>query len=124
MEKIRPSDFTILGTYTVGHLARDMVYDGTSIWVCNGNDNTVSRLRAADVALLGTYPTGAEPRAIAYDGIKIWVANSAQNTLTVIAPSNATPSQGITGVTPVVVTQRVVGTTPGVGAALNVLLDN
>jgi DNA-binding beta-propeller fold protein YncE len=130
VEKIRPSDFTVLGTYTVGHLARDMVYDGTSIWVCNSNDDTVSRLRAANVALLGTYPTGTAPRGIAYDGFKIWVANSGQNALTVIAPQTITasgnggPAHGITGVTPVVVTQRVVGTAPGVGPALNVLLDN
>jgi DNA-binding beta-propeller fold protein YncE len=122
--KMRPADGAILGTYTVGHLARDMVFDGTSIWVCNSNDNTVSRLRAADVALLGTYPTGAQPRGITYDGVKIWVANSAQNTLTVIAPQNAGPSQGISGVTPVVFTQQAVGTAPGVGPALNVLLDN
>jgi hypothetical protein len=129
VERIRPSDSTILGNYTVGRLARDMVYDGTSIWVCNSNDNTVSRLRAADVALLGTYPTGIGPRGIAYDGFKIWVANSGQNALTVIAPQttasgNGGPSHGISGVTPVVVTQRVVGTAPGVGAALNVVLDN
>jgi DNA-binding beta-propeller fold protein YncE len=122
VSKIRVSDFTIVGTYTVGHVSRDMVYDGTSIWVCNMNDNTVSRLRAADVALLGTYPTGASPRAIAYDGIKIWVANASQNTLTVIAPQTAT--QAITGVTPVVVTQPAVGTTPGLAGARNVLLGN
>jgi DNA-binding beta-propeller fold protein YncE len=125
VSKIRPADGTILGTYTVGHLARDLVYDGTSIWVCNANDNTVSRLRAADVALLGTYPTGIEPRAIAFDGSKIWVADSGQNTLTIIAPqAGAGSSQGISGVTPAVVTQQAVGTVPGVGAALNVLLDN
>jgi DNA-binding beta-propeller fold protein YncE len=122
VSKIRVSDFTIVGTYTVGHVSRDMVYDGTSIWVCNMNDNTVSRLRAADVALLGTYPTGASPRAIAYDGIKIWVANASQNTLTVIAPQTAT--QAITGVTPVVVTQPAVGATPGLAGARNVLLGN
>jgi DNA-binding beta-propeller fold protein YncE len=128
VSKVRPSDFTVLGTYTVGHLARDMVYDGSSIWVCNGNDNTVSRLRAADVALLGTYPTGTEPRAIAYDGSKIWVANSGQNTLTIIAPigasGNGGAAGGITGVTPVVFTQQAVGTVPGLGPALNVVLDN
>jgi DNA-binding beta-propeller fold protein YncE len=123
--KIRASDFTVLGTYTVGHVARDMVYDGTSIWVCNMNDNTVSRLRAADVALLGTFQTGTAPRAITYDGVKIWVANAGANTLTVIAPQTPQGISGaITGVTPVVVTQRVVGTAPGVGPARNALLDN
>jgi len=84
--KIRAADGTILGTYTVGNHVRGLVYDGTSIWVCNANDNTVSRLRASKVALLGTFATGKGPRAVAFDGSKIWIANSGENSLTVIAP--------------------------------------
>jgi len=86
LSKIRAADGANLGTFAVGNHVRGLVYDGTSIWTCNSNDNTVSRLRAADVALLGTYSTGIAPRGIAFDGTNIWIANSGENTLTVISP--------------------------------------
>ncbi len=87
LTKIRAADGATLGTYTVGSVVRGLLFDGTSIWVCNSGDNTVSRLRSADVALLETYATGKAPRAVAFDGAKIWIANSGDNTLTIIAPA-------------------------------------
>jgi len=85
LTKIRAADGTNLGTFTVGHHVRGLAYDGTSIWACNGNDNTVSCVRASDVALLATYPTGKAPSAVAFDGANIWVANAGENSLTIIA---------------------------------------
>ncbi|MHB8721409.1 MAG: Vgb family protein [Steroidobacteraceae bacterium] len=133
LTKIRAADGANLGTFTVGDHVRGLVYDGTSIWACNGNDNTISRLRATGVALLGTYPTGKAPRAAAYDGTKIWVANSGENTLTVFAPQGVVsaaiqtgtrPSGGFDGIAPTVVTYRAVVTGKTVGLMLGLLIGD
>jgi DNA-binding beta-propeller fold protein YncE len=126
LTKIRASDGANLGSFTIGNHVRGLVYDGTSIWACNANDNTVSRLRASNVALLGTYRTGSAPRAVAYDGTKIWVANSGENTLTVIAPldPNAANSGGnaIPGARAVAVTSRALVPVKDVDWMMSILL--
>jgi hypothetical protein len=71
---------------------RGLLYEGGSIWACNGQTNTVTRVRASDGVILGTYPTGAGPRGIVYDGTNIWVANSGANTLTYFNPAMVIPS--------------------------------
>jgi DNA-binding beta-propeller fold protein YncE len=135
LSKIRAADGVNLGTFAVGNHVRGLVYDGASIWACNGNDNTVSRIRTGGVALLGTYPTGKSPRVVAFDGTNIWVANSGENTLTVIAPPAADGSPGqlvaadpptrALGIgSPKVVTARSVVPGTIVGPLLNVLLDD
>jgi len=48
--KVRPSDGAVLGTFSVGNSAATtavgnvIVFDGASIWVTNGVDNTITRL--------------------------------------------------------------------------------
>ncbi len=120
--KIRAADGAVLGTYaTAGTTVRGLLYDGTSIWVCNSGTNTVSRVRADNVALLGTYATGPNPRSVAFDGTKIWIANSGGNTLTVIAPHSASsPFPGL-GLTPKVVSQPAVVPAKSVSSVLNLL---
>jgi DNA-binding beta-propeller fold protein YncE len=131
LTKIRVADGRNMGTFTIGNHVRGLVFDGISVWACNGNDNTVSRVRVSDVALMGTYPTGQLPRAVAFDGGKIWVANSGENTLTVFVPPAVSAQQEmaqsaamITGYTPAVVQYRAIATLPQPAAWMPVLLDN
>lgn len=132
LTKIRVADGRSMGTFTIGHHVRGLAYDGTSIWACNGNDNTVSRVRVSDVALLGTFATGSLPRAAAFDGRKIWVANSGENTLTVFVPPETGASQMqnqspamITAQTPTVVQYRAVATVARPAASMTtILLDD
>ena len=46
--KLRASDGTILGTYTVGTNPLGICFDGTNIWVANEDSNNVTKLRASD----------------------------------------------------------------------------
>jgi hypothetical protein len=62
-------------TYAVGPQPDAVAFDGTSIWVSNGNDNTVDKLLPATGAIVATYPVGARPTGVASDGSNIWVAN-------------------------------------------------
>ena len=117
LTKIGIANGQSMGTFSIGNHVRGLAYDGVSIWACNGNDNTVSRVRASNVALLGTFPTGLAPRAAAFDGVKIWVANSGAPTLTVFAPQDlaqaSTYSQSgstISGVSSSVIQYRAVVT--------------
>jgi hypothetical protein len=71
---------------------RGLLYEGGSIWACNNNTNTITRVRASDGVILGNYPTGSSPRGIVYDGTNIWVANSGDNTLTYFNPAMVIPS--------------------------------
>jgi DNA-binding beta-propeller fold protein YncE len=44
VSKLRASDGTLLGTFTVGSTPQGVAFDGANIWVANGNSNTVSKL--------------------------------------------------------------------------------
>jgi DNA-binding beta-propeller fold protein YncE len=131
LTKIRVADGRNMGTFTIGHHVRGLVYDGTSIWACNARDNTVSRVSVSDVALLGTFVTGKGPRVAAFDGGKIWVANSEANTLTVFVPppTSAAEMQSqssamITGYTPTVVKYRAIAKAARPASSMtNILLD-
>ncbi len=100
---------------------RGLVYDGNSIWVCNSEDNTVSRLQAANVTLLATFTTGKNPRAVAFDGTKIWIANSGENSLTVIGP--VTNSAALASTTAMAVAQREVDPSSAIGSMVKLILD-
>jgi len=118
--KMRATDGAVLGTYaTPGTTVRGLLYDGTSIWVCNSGSQTVSRLRASNVALLGTYPTGPNPRSVAFDGTKIWIADSGANTLTVLVPGSVAPP--FPGVARTVISQPAVVPAKSLGSVLNLL---
>jgi len=69
------------GTFSVGHAPVAVAFDGTSAWVTNFADNTITRLRSSDGLNLGTFPTGRAPVAAAFDGANIWVVNTADNTV-------------------------------------------
>jgi len=86
LTKLRANGGVLLGTFAAGNKVRGLASDGTSIWTCNGSDNTFTRIRISDGAQLGTYPTGSSPRGIAFDGVRMWISNSGANTLTVVSP--------------------------------------
>jgi YVTN family beta-propeller protein len=52
-----------------------VAFDGSSIWVTNEGDNTVSQLMASTGALVGTYSVGSGPVGMTFDGANIWVCN-------------------------------------------------
>jgi DNA-binding beta-propeller fold protein YncE len=97
LTKLRANGGVLLGTFAAGNKVRGLASDGTSIWTCNGYDNTFTRIRISDGAQLGTYPAGTSPRGIAFDGVRMWISDSGANTLTVVSPQSA----------PVVVTPAV-----------------
>jgi DNA-binding beta-propeller fold protein YncE len=84
--KLRVNGGVFLGTFAAGNRVRGLASDGTSIWTCNGLDNTFTRIRIADGAQLGTYPAGKAPRDIAFDGVRMWISDSGDSTLTVVSP--------------------------------------
>jgi len=66
-----------LGTITLGGIA----FDGSSVWVTQGEANTVTRIRASDGEILGTFATGAVPVGIAFDGTHMWITNQLGDTV-------------------------------------------
>jgi DNA-binding beta-propeller fold protein YncE len=58
--KLRASDGTLVGMYTVGAYPQDICFDGEYVWVANLGDSA-SRLRASDGSLIGNYNVGAAP---------------------------------------------------------------
>jgi DNA-binding beta-propeller fold protein YncE len=44
VNKLRPSDGTVLGTFAVGTGPFGVAFDGANIWVANNGSNTVSKL--------------------------------------------------------------------------------
>ena len=52
-----PANLT--ASFSVGSKPLGVAFDGTSLWVVNDGDNTVTRLRASDGTLLGTFTVGA-----------------------------------------------------------------
>jgi len=73
--KLRASDGTTLGTYTVGTYPWGICFDGTNIWVTVGS-NGITKLRASDGTILGNYTVGTGPMGICFDGTNIWVVNN------------------------------------------------
>jgi len=75
--KVRATDGTVLGIFTVGSQPAGVMFDGTNIWVANTGDDTVTKLRASDGAVLATFPVGPfgnfGPTDMVFDGANIWV---------------------------------------------------
>jgi YVTN family beta-propeller protein len=69
------------GDYTVGGDPRDMIFDGTDLWVSNYGDGTVSRVSRTSGAVLATIAVGTKPYGIAYGSGSVWVANYGDDTV-------------------------------------------
>jgi len=74
-------------TYTVGMSPTGTFFDGSSVWVTNRGDDSITRLRL-DGLLMGEYPVGDEPVGVTYDGARIWVANRGDNTVRRMVAAN------------------------------------
>lgn len=74
--------------YAVGDGPEGVAFDGTSIWVANRLDDTVTKLRARDGFIQGTFPVGDGPKSVAFDGTSIWVTNNLDDTVTKLRASN------------------------------------
>jgi len=71
--KLRASDGTVLGTYTVGYGALGIAFDGANMWVVSAA-GTVTKLRASDGTILATYSVPDGPYGIAFDGTDMWLS--------------------------------------------------
>jgi DNA-binding beta-propeller fold protein YncE len=78
---LRPSDGTVLATFSVGSYPLGVAFDGANIWVANSHINIITKLRARDGAVLGTFAVGSAPVGVAFDGANIWVSNAGSNTV-------------------------------------------
>ena len=63
MTKLKASDGTALGTFTVGTNPIAVAYDGANVWVANINSKNVTKLRGSSGAVLGTFTVGTQPNA-------------------------------------------------------------
>jgi hypothetical protein len=82
--QINPNQVAILkwypvnttATFPVGRAPWAAAFDGSSIWVTNFPDATVTRLRPSDGLRLGTFKTGNGPTAMTFDGENLEVIPS------------------------------------------------
>ena len=71
----------------VGHNPQGLAKGFDSIWVVNGDDNTVTRLDEKTGRAIGKpIPVGADPRGIAVGPRAVWVSNSHDDTVSKIDP--------------------------------------
>jgi Leucine-rich repeat (LRR) protein len=103
--KLRTSDGSVLGTYSVGTYPREICFDGTNIWITN-ESGTVTKLRTSDGSVLATYSVGTTPQGICFDGTNIWVTNKGNNNVTKLT---ITPTASIAVTTPATVSKPSTG---------------
>jgi len=77
----------IIQEFQVGHNPVGLLFDGTSIWVANQGDGTVSKLHT-DGTTEGVFPVGAYPYSLIFDGSNIWVTNQFSSTVTKVRASD------------------------------------
>jgi DNA-binding beta-propeller fold protein YncE len=73
VSKLRASDGTVLGTFTVGGSPYGVAFDGENIWVSGSPE--LFELRATDGKTLGFWdPPGTNTAGVAFDGANVWIA--------------------------------------------------
>ena len=73
LTKVRASDGTILGTYSVGMGPYGMAFDGTLVWVANYASGDLSTVNVATGATTLSIPlSGCVADFLGYDGSHIW----------------------------------------------------
>lgn len=63
---------------------REIMFDGTNMWVSVANKNEVWVFDAESTRFLGSVSVGTEPQALAFDGAYVWVTNRGEDTVSVI----------------------------------------
>ena len=66
---------TVVESFPVGRIPRDLIFDGQHLWVSNMGSDSVSKL-ALDGELVGEFPAGSLPQALAFDGQDLWVTTA------------------------------------------------
>lgn len=81
---------SLVAAYPVGVSPFASASDGTSLWVINSGDNTVSRFALADGTPVGSPLTGfSNPSGICFDGTYMWVCDANSNSVFQIRASDA-----------------------------------
>ena len=83
-------------TIGVGSKPHGVAFSGTSIYVSNAADGTVSVIDPVTATVNATITVGNFPRGIAYNGEHIFVANNFDDTVSVIDPTTNTVNATIT----------------------------
>ena len=63
------------GTFGVGSQPYGAAFDGTNMWVTNGDGNEVNELSPTGT-VVGTWPVASLPAGIAFDGTHMWVVTT------------------------------------------------
>jgi YVTN family beta-propeller protein len=76
-------------TVTLGGAPHSIASDGTSMWISNSGNNTVSRVGAWSTSNSTTnVAVGLATQAIVFDNTNVWLIGGSANTLTKIVPGN------------------------------------
>ena len=87
--KLKASDGSFVGSYSVGTPPQGIAFDGTNVWVATWSSNNVTKLNASDGSLVGSYSAGITTNGVAFDGTNIWVTAWSTNSVTKLSPSGA-----------------------------------
>jgi DNA-binding beta-propeller fold protein YncE len=68
-----------LESYTIGNKPQAVCFDGTYIWVANGDSDNITKIQASNGKVRGTYDSGDRPFGLCYDGSNVWVINLLSN---------------------------------------------
>lgn len=74
----------IIAQVEVGNGSKDVVFDGTNLWVSNFSDRSISVVDPTNKNLVVTIEVGRGPTELLFDGNNVWVINSNDNSITVI----------------------------------------
>lgn len=86
---VRSKLTAIDSTFPAGTNPDTMAFDGSSLWIANIGDDTVSKMNPADGSRVD-YPTESRPNDVVFDGTNIWVANCAGDTVSKFDPADGT----------------------------------
>src|SRR5579862_5666021 len=71
----------------VGYLPQALAFDGTSMWITNYGNYSVTKLRTSDLSST-TFSILQTPTGVAFDGARIWVPDQADGVVSVFNASD------------------------------------
>ena len=96
---VRSKLTAIDSTFPAGTNPDTMAFDGSSLWIANIGDDTVSKIDPTDGSR-NDIPVGNQPYEIIFDGTSIWVTNQVDATVSQINPADNSWVNYATGATP------------------------
>ena len=100
---VRSKLTAIDSTFPAGTNPDTMAFDGSSLWIANIGDDTVSKMNPADGSRVD-YPTESRPNDVVFDGTNIWVVSTSGQTLSKFDTADGTRVDYETDGNPVAVT--------------------